>query len=360
MRNILAICDSELEYAYHLMEALGRREDFPFEIQVYSSADKFCQHVAGSPVSLLMVAESDYAKEMEGPNVGQVLILLEGDSTTEDPIQDGAGPPGSGSFAVDSTAVSGGSSWREHPSISKYSSVSAIARKAMECTQLRGSLGSRSQHPNPISFIGIYTPVRRCLQTTFAFVTGQLLARSHRVLYLNFETYSGLGKMLGRSFTAEFTDLLYFLNGPKQQLLAKLYQMTENVNGMDVCPPAFCGADISQMKEEEWLKLLDVLEESRYEYVILDLSDGVQGLYEILRRCSKIYTIVREDGFAMAKIEQYEAVLSRAAYEDVLRKTRKCSLPVFRKLPRDLNHMTVGELAEYVEKMLRTEESGQC
>ena len=80
-------------------------------------------------------------------------------------------------------------------------------------------------------------------------------------------------------------------------------------------------------------------------------------MYEILRRCSRIYTIVREDGFAMAKIGQYEEVLERAAYEDVLRKTRRCSLPVFKKLPRDLNYMTCGELAEYVERMLKEEET---
>ena len=128
MRNILAICDSELEYAYHLMEALGRREDFPFEIQVYSSADKFCQHVAGSPVSLLMVAESDYAKEMEGPNVGQVLILLEGDSTTEDPIQDGAGPPGMERYSTQALRL-----------IASYTSSPKAGWKALSSSMERSS-----------------------------------------------------------------------------------------------------------------------------------------------------------------------------------------------------------------------------
>ena len=66
--------------------------------------------------------------------------------------------------------------------------------------------------------------------TWFAFVLGQLLARNHKVLYLNLESYSGLGTMLGRTFAAELTDLLYFLNGPQQQFLAKLSQMVENVN----------------------------------------------------------------------------------------------------------------------------------
>lgn len=344
--NILAICDSEVEYAYHLMEALGRREDFPFEIQIFSSAEKLCQHTLGMTISLLLIAESTYTDEIEKLKAERILILKE----TE-------GPPGDGEDHASGDENDAAQGIAAHPAISKYSSVSAIVRKAMEDSQFWGTLGKVSQGPHPISLIGIYTPIGRCLQTTFAFVTGQLLARSHKVLYLNFETYSGLGKMLGRSFSAELTDLLYYLNGPKQQLLTKLYQMVENINGMDVCPPAFCGVNISQMKEEEWIKLLEVLEESRYEYVILDLSDGIQGIYEILRRCSRIYSIIREDGFALAKISQYEEVLAQLDYSDVLKKTRRCNLPVFRKLPRDLNHMSTGELAEYVERILKEDEN---
>ena len=224
------------------MEALGRREDLPFEIQVFSSAEKLCQHGEGLSISLLLVAESDYSEEIENLDIERILIL-----------QDGEGPPGNrcktDQFSAADTAA-GSEKIASYPVISKYSSVSAIIRRSMEGVMLSGSLGNASQRPHPVTFIGIYTPVRRCLQTTFAFVTGQLLARSHKVLYLNFETYSGLGRMLGRSFAAELTDLLYFLNGPGQQFLAKLYQTVENVNGLDVCPPAFCGADISQLKED--------------------------------------------------------------------------------------------------------------
>ena len=339
--NILAICDSELEYAYHLMEALGRREDLPFEIQVFSSAEKLCQHSAGTRISLLLIAESEYTEDVEALDTGQILILLE---------RDGSEEISAAGLQSQQDAMS------RHPAISKYSSVSAIVRRAMENAPLPGSLGNMSRRPKPITLIGIYTPIGRCLQTTLAFVMGQLLARNHKVLYLNLESYSGLGTMLGRNFAAELTDLLYFLNGPKQQFLAKLSQMVENINGLDICPPSFCGAEISALKDAEWLQLLEVLEESRYDYVILDLSDGIQGLYEILRRCSRIYTIVREDSFAMAKISQYEDILNRASYEDVLRKTHRCSLPFFKKLPRSLTNMTTGELAEYAERMLREDE----
>ena len=89
------------------------------------------------------------------------------------------------------------------------------------------------------------------------------------------------------------------------------------------------------------------------------LADAVMGLFELLRNCSRVYTIVREDGFARAKLAQYEAALERADCGDVAEKTRRCALPVFQRLPRDLGHPEGSELAQYVEKMLLEEERSE-
>ena len=101
---------------------------------------------------------------------------------------------------------------------------------------------------------------------------------------------------------------------------------------------------------------MQVLRGSKYEYVILDLSDCVQELYEVLRSCGRIYTIVREDAFATAKLARYEEALGKREYEDVLQKTKKWHLPVFARLPGDLNHLTGGEPAQYAERMLAEDE----
>ena len=66
--------------------------------------------------------------------------------------------------------------------------------------------------------IGIYTPATRCLQTTFSITLGQMLARQRKTLYLNFEAYSGLGKMLNRQFQRDLSDLVYYLNCARDKL----------------------------------------------------------------------------------------------------------------------------------------------
>lgn len=102
------------------------------------------------------------------------------------------------------------------------------------------------------------------------------------------------------------------------------------------------------------MELLGTIESiGDYEYLILDLTDGMNGLFELLAHCHRIYTITRDDGFAMAKMSQYEQILRMNERDDIAEKTVKCRFPLFEKLPSDLNLMTHGELARYVKAIIQ-------
>ena len=224
--------------------------------------------------------------------------------------------------------------------IEKYQSVEAVVRRVLELSAERGLLppAARMGERQGMKLIGIYSPVGRCLQTTFSFTLGQLLARKNKVLYLNFECFSGLGKMLRQEFQADLSDLIYFLHNGDGRFPYRLEGMTQKVNGLDYIPPAFSCLDLQRVEKEEWMALLDEL--------------GQSGLYDILKRCFRVYTIVREDGFAAAKQDHYEELLTCLNHEDILENTRKCRLPLFRQLPQDLENLTRGELAELVQKLI--------
>lgn len=327
-KNVLAICDSEQEYAYRLMDALSNKADFPFEMLTFTSREKLYEGLQRQPAQVLLIARSDFSEEMRDW-APRIVLLWEGIAPPETDL----------------------------PGISKYSSVVRIMKKITETAAETGNIVPFPQTDHPVHFLGFYTPVGRCLQTTLAFAAGQVLARNSRVLYLNFERFSGLESLLGRRFESDFSDLLYHLQKSSAEVLGLLYHMAEPAGSMDIVPPAFSGADILKMNGKEWLRLMAILQESRYEYVILDLSDGMQGLFDVLQSCARIYTIVREDGFAAGKLAQYEAVLKQAGCEDVLKRTKRCQLPLFAKLPGDLCHLNGGDLAQYAERML--EEDGQ-
>ena len=54
---------------------------------------------------------------------------------------------------------------------------------------------------------------------------------------------------------------------------------------------------------------------------MLDLGEGVQGLFDILRQCDTIYTPFVEQEGARAKLRQYTDNLCRLGYEEVLEHT---------------------------------------
>ena len=112
--------------------------------------------------------------------------------------------------------------------------------------------------------------------------------------------------------------------------------------------------DFISVSREEWIQLIGEIEKgSDYEYLILDLSDAVQGLFDILRLCDVVYTLSREDGFSAAKIAQYEDVLKKSNYEDIWKKTKHCTIPTIKNLPPGLTQLTYTELAEYVRERIR-------
>ena len=104
----------------------------------------------------------------------------------------------------------------------------------------------------------------------------------------------------------------------------KTSRMRGQIGRMDFIKPMENEQDLRSVRLEEWLALFDmILEKCIYDTVILDLGDCVDGLYEILRRCVKVYTPYIRDGISEAKLQQYEDNLRQTGYEDILSRTVK-------------------------------------
>ena len=225
-RRTLAICDPEQAYACRLMDALSRREVFPFEVLAFTGAERLQDSLARKPVQILLIAQGLFREEMKDW-VLHVILLQEEENS---PVQ-------------------------ELPCVSKYSSVLRIAKKVTE-TAMQTEKLPFLQTVGKACVYGFYTPVGRSLQTTLALTMGQLLAANKRVLYLNFECCAGLTEMLGKQAdNTEFASLLYYLQESKEQFLGRLYQAAECINGMDFILPASCGYDLYGIAREEWRRL---------------------------------------------------------------------------------------------------------
>ncbi len=327
-RKILALCDPEEDYAGQLSAYLQNSREFPWEIQVFTGIPQLEEGGKLKDIDLLLVAESVYYPEL--PIETGVTVLLN---------------------------ESGLVRWSSLKNVDKYQPAENVRRELLEMyAEREDAFYPRLGNGQKTRIVGMYSPVRRCLQTSFALTYGQILAERHRTLYLNFEHYAGMPELLPEENGRDLSTLLYYMKAEHNKFIPRMKALVQKKGRLDYVAPAYMGHHLVYITAQEWQQLLwEIGESGEYDYVILDLSENMQGLLEILRKCSRVYMLVREDPVARCKIDQYEQILSLYEYGDVKEKTRKCRLPLFRQLPDQIEQYTRGDLARYVRELIEEE-----
>lgn len=170
--------------------------------------------------------------------------------------------------------------------------------------------------------IAVYSPVHRIGKTQFAIKLGKELAEKEPVLYLNLEEYSGGGFYFQENPKQNLGDLLYYLRQEKGNLGMRISMIAGQSDNLDYIMPIPCLQDLRAVKEEEWGSLCErILKETIYGKVILDLGDSVDGLYQILGKCTKIYMPYIDEPIASAKMKQYVENVRKLGMEEILEKT---------------------------------------
>lgn len=328
--KIMAICDTEEGYAFRMAEYLLEKVKLPYTLHLFTAVEELEKFAGREEIEILLIAESAWRllrEEYVRNQVAQMFVLQEsGEAVPED-----------------------------MRCISKYQSPELVVREMLNAI---ADGGEWKDYPEAVDtaakMIGIYSPVKRCLQTSFALSLGQLLAKEHKTIYLNFEMYSGLGELLRREYQTDMLDVMYYFQNAREKLALRLPTIIQNAGGLDYIPPMQYSLGIKEVPGEQWLALCrDLAAIGEYEYMILDLDDGIDGLFDLLKNCQKIYTITKDDPFAQAKLGQYERMLQHEELEEISEKTVKCRFPIFRQLPDSLDMMTHGELAGYVKSIIK-------
>lgn len=327
--KIMAVCDMEEGYAFRMVEYLLEKVKLPYTVHLFTAVEELERFAGREEIAVLLIAENAWKllkEEFVKMQVVQLFILQESDELEQTDLC----------------------------CISKYQSPEKVMQVILEVLAEEDSWkGTFEQSDVEAKMIGIYSPIKRCLQTSFALTLGQLLAKEHKTLYLNFEMYSGLGEILRREYQTDMMDVVYYFQSARDKLALRLPSIVQSAGGLDYIPPMQYALGIREVPGEQWLALCrDLAAIGEYEYLILDLDEGMEGLFELLKNCHKIYTITREDPFAMAKLRQYEQMLLANEWNEIADKTVKCRFPIFKELPASLDMMTHGELAKYVRAII--------
>ena len=129
----------------------------------------------------MLISESDYCEKIKELPIENIYMLNESGQAEYDDVEQ----------------------------VNKYQSSEKILGQVLEFYSKRRDLPRKIKKGFSVNLIGVYSPVGRCLQTSFSLAMGQILAKKHKVLYLNFESFSGLGQMMQHDMEMDLTDLLY-------------------------------------------------------------------------------------------------------------------------------------------------------
>ena len=311
----LAFFDSNTEHMEKLYRYLSEDKNLKLSLSAFTSEEKLNEYLNKESIDYLLVSD-DKAEMYKG--VSRVIRIY------DDSQKDG---------------------------IYRYSPADKVVKRLTELLDLDSVSDHNDMNPG-CKFIGVYSPVGRSMKTSFSVVLGQMLSKKNRVLYLNFESFSGMDFYDSMSRNSNLSDVLYYFNNIRNEFTAMFKNSLVSYNGLDMIRPAYYYLDLSYITAETWNKFLHELEEmGEYDYIILDLSDYLQGIFDVfLTRCSVVYTLSANDPRAQSKIFQYEQILNEYNHEDILQKTKKFVIPTIRNLPKDLDRLLYTELADYVRK----------
>ena len=337
MKKILAICDLEVAYASHFMEHMNNRRRLPFSVQAFSSLEEVEKSVKNQPIEILLISESALdGREEEVGNwpIQQVIVLAEG-MTARKSLQ--------------------------YPEVSKYQSSDSVIREVMAV------YAAESKEKNPVSVIkkemiviGVYSPVGRCLKSTFAMTLGRLLAKEKSVLYVNMESCAGFEELFSKSYDRTLSDVLYHLHEKSPNLIHQISAAVCNMDNLDYIPPVPFPQDLTFVSSQDWDRLIDVIrKESVYEVLILDIGDSIQDVCAVLGMCDRIFMPIKTDFVSESKIFQFERLMEICSYKEVIEKVQKIKLP-FCNFPMNrtsyLEQILWSEFGDYVRKLIRKEQ----
>ncbi len=282
----LVICDPEENYAKALGLYIANRSGVSFQVQVCSKIE----HV--KKADLLLISDSYSEDERRKVQAEKEFLLSE-------------------RVLEDCSAIC------------KYQSGEAILEEVLE--QCETVYKQEELFYSPFQkkngrIIGIFSPVHRIGKTSYALELGEKLAATENVLYLNLELYGGIGGHFEKGCQT-LEDVLYYARQEKGNLGFMLAKAVRKRGGLDYVLPIPVSEDIKEIKVQEWIRLLEqIIKQSVYETIILDIDEGLREVYELLKVCTQVYLLEDDSEYSRAKIEQFERELTVLGYEEVLAK----------------------------------------
>lgn len=335
MKKILVICDRDKRYGDKLADYLSHRREINYEIWSFNSIDSLITNIEGKNIDILLIEQElydEFCGKTQGifTNVSQTILL---------------------------TRTKEMEAFVKEESVYKYQSASGILGKLLtECLDY-GMSGYEGKYVKESKIIGIYSPIKRALKTTFSYALSQILSEEENTLLINFEGCSGITSLLSIDGTSNLADLLFDYSIYREEYPGRFHEFIQNIDGIGIIPPVETVSELQCVPVDDWISMLRRLKRNGvYENIVIDIGDNVNGIMDILRMCDVIYMPCRDDIISKAKMSSFDTgILKYDSSDDLISKINKLEFPEFTDLGDGLLNVKYSQLGGYVRKIVQRE-----
>lgn len=346
MKKVVAMYEQEEAYGKNLAEYVNRRDSVPFEMQVFSQADKLSAYLQNHTPQLLLLSEGSGLKGYgELCEKAEEVVYLTGH---KEQVREQAGDY-----------------------IYKYQPTDQLLNQLMQ------HIGSKEQRESPIlqascPVYGVYSPVGRCGKTTFSLLLAELLARRRSALYIGFDELSifddedenvsdGQKEEVYKENRIRekgtLSDAYFYCQ--RHGLREKLPSLVAHWHGVDVLMGVNCPEDLGVIQAKEWGQLVqNIVKEAGYSAVVLDIGTRLWLAEAMFPLCVQIYMPVLSQRPAKEQQRRFEKWLEQSDGEEIRQKLQVVELPECVQngtMKERLEFALWGEAGDYVRNLMPSE-----
>lgn len=244
-REIL-ICDPEEEYVRRLAEALLLKKEVTAGVRICSSPEMVQELLKIGLIKVLLISEDVPYEKRKQIFTGKRIIL-----TRQHCVDLG----------------------EEETELRKYQPVDGLMTGILKGLQEEKFPGSCADNGNG-RILGVYSPVHRIGKTTFSLKLGKALAQSEDVLYLNLETYAGMGGYFRDQDAPDLANVLYYAKQERDDIGIRIASMVKRMGDLDYIPPM----KVPSIIRPSNLKGFSLLDSVKLEYVIDVVKHDLQEI----------------------------------------------------------------------------------
>lgn len=296
----LVICDEEFQYANRLARNMEARDELAIKVFVCTKFEHVLSLMKEKRIHLLIIDEAFSHEKRREISASQTFVLC------KDFVKDLG---------------------NEEGMIRKYQCSDEIIREIfesyMEKTKENIIRTMRKEAPR---IVAVYSPIHRVGKSTFAIALGKEYAKTRKTLFISLEEFAGYEGSFEQGLN--LGDLIYYLKQGNGNIGIRLQSAVRKMADLDFLLPIPVPMDLNEITTQEWKEFLNqIVENSFYECIILDVGEGVRNVFQVLELCDRIYMPVLKDEISQRKLKRYDDVLGCLKLETIRQNTYQFVMP---------------------------------